>query len=170
MPSKRPLDRRTWWPIHEPRSRGIGSSSGADGQQSSPTSGRSFRHRPAFCPDRFATTLVFRRIHKLHESLRAVLHDARHLLAVFAVFAADYQRSTSRSPRKSWAADGLANSRTAAAPAVLSLFSAVLVRENPRNAKRSPPQENRFIALPHICNISRKRGDCQYHKCLLAPP
>src|ERR1700720_1026635 len=82
--------------------------------------------------------LVFRRVHKLHESLRAVLHDARHLLAVFAVFAADYQRSTSSSPRKSWAAAALANSRTAAAPAVTSLFPTVLVSENPRTAKRSP--------------------------------
>jgi hypothetical protein len=29
------------------------------------------------------------------------------VLAVFAVFATNYQRSTSRSPRKSWAADRL---------------------------------------------------------------
>jgi hypothetical protein len=43
-------------------------------------------------------------------------------LAVFAVFAANHQPSTSPSPRKSWAADGLANARTAAASAVLSLF------------------------------------------------
>src|SRR3984893_15991924 len=98
---------------------------------------------PFTCNGSEFVLLVFRRVHKLH--------DARHLLAVFAVFAADYQRSTSRSPQKSWAADGLANSRTAAAPAVLSLFSAVLVRENPRNAKRAPPQENKCIAVPHIC-------------------
>src|SRR6266851_2772040 len=48
-------------------------------------------------------------------------------LAVFAVFAANYQPSTSPSRRKSWAADGLASARTAATPAVLSLFLAVLV-------------------------------------------
>jgi len=45
--------------------------------------------------------------------------------AVFAVVAANYQPSISYSPRKSWADNGTANKRTAAASAVLSLFSAV---------------------------------------------
>src|ERR1700739_1268901 len=99
---------------------------------------------------------VFRRIQKLHESLRAVLHDARHLLAVFAVFAADYQRSTSRSPRRSWAADGLAKARTASAPAVHSLFPAVLVSENPRNAKGSHRRKTvRDITEKKILSLSQ---------------
>jgi hypothetical protein len=50
-------------------------------------------------------------------------------LAVFAVFAAIYQRSTSRPPRKSWAADGLAISKTARQPAVRPLFFAVFMAQ-----------------------------------------
>jgi hypothetical protein len=48
------------------------------------------------------------------------------VLAVFAVLPTNYQRSTSRSPRKSWAADGSAMRKTARLPAVLPLLSAVL--------------------------------------------
>src|SRR5229473_4749707 len=62
-------------------------------------------------------------------------------LAAFAVFAANYQPSTSRSRRKSWTADGLAHARTASASAVLALFSAVLVGKNPRTAKGALPSE-----------------------------
>src|SRR5712691_7711150 len=74
-------------------------------------------------------------------------------LAVFAVFAANYQPSTSRSRRKSWAADGLANARTAAASAVLSLFSAVLV------GKIQEPQKG---ALPPETGSSRRVIDSAY--------
>jgi hypothetical protein len=48
------------------------------------------------------------------------------VLAVFAVLPTNYQRSTSRSPRKSWAAEGSAMGKTARLPAVLPLLSAVL--------------------------------------------
>jgi len=70
--------------------------------------------------------LGFRRIHELHKA-NGPCYTAQGTLAVFAVFAANYQPSTSPSRRKSWAADGLASARTAATPAVLLLFLAVLV-------------------------------------------
>jgi hypothetical protein len=49
----------------------------------------------------------------------------RHDPGTFAVIAANYQPSISNSPRKSWADNGTANKRTAASPAILSLFCAV---------------------------------------------
>jgi hypothetical protein len=56
--------------------------------------------------------------------------------AVFAVIAANYQPSISRPPRKSWADNGTATRRTAAASAVLSLLSAVLEEKKFKNRKR----------------------------------
>jgi len=66
---------------------------------------------------------VFRRIHELHKA-----NGAMHL-SLFSLFSLFLRQFISRGhlllPRKSWTADGLANARTAAASAVLSLFSAV---------------------------------------------
>jgi hypothetical protein len=73
-----------------------------------------------------------------------VLHGAKAPLAAFAVFAGNYQPSTSPSPRKSWAADGLANERTAAASAVLSLFSVVLVGKKVQEPQQGHYRRNRF--------------------------
>jgi hypothetical protein len=47
--------------------------------------------------------------------------------AVFAVLAANYQRTVSRSRQKSWAASGAGIDKTARPPAVLPLFAAVFV-------------------------------------------
>jgi hypothetical protein len=70
-------------------------------------------------------------------------HD-RGTFAVFAVIDANYQPSTWRSPRKSWADNGTANQRTAAAPAVLSLFCAVLKKSARRVIEFSWPQPEAF--------------------------
>src|SRR5216683_1954728 len=75
-------------------------------------------------------------------------------LAVFAVFAANYQPSTSPSRRKSWAADGLASARTAAASAVMWLFSRCFGWEKSKNRKRGTTAGDRFIAPSDRLRIS----------------
>ena len=66
------------------------------------------------------------RIHKLHKA------DGAMHLWLFLLFLLFLRQFISRGhlllPRKSWTADGLANARTAVAPAVLSLFSAVTAK------------------------------------------
>jgi hypothetical protein len=56
-------------------------------------------------------------------------------LAVFAVFAANYQPSTSRCPQKSWSFEDWSIEGTARYLAVLSLFFAVLSKKTATLAK-----------------------------------
>jgi hypothetical protein len=61
-------------------------------------------------------------------------------------FPENYQPATSRSPRKSWTADGSTNAKTARRLAVLSLFLAVPVRKD-KNREGDTTAANRFSAL-----------------------
>jgi hypothetical protein len=69
------------------------------------------------------------------------INKTRWLFLLFLLFLPEnYQPATSRSPRKSWTADGSTNAKTAKHLAVLSLFLAVSVRKT-RIAKATlPPQ------------------------------
>jgi len=82
-------------------------------------------------------------------------------LLFFAVFAANYQPSTSRFPQKSWTADNLANERTAGDAAVLLLFSLFLSLIR-KDREGGTTIRNKFTtSLDVICMLK------SYHDCVV---
>ena len=139
---------------------GIGSLNGISANRQNPTSlaGRPISAADAAHPEVFdfeefldpyssASATRLRLFHKMQKtSGQCHINKTRWLfLLSLLFFPKNYQPATSRSPRKSWTADGSTNAKTAKHLAVPSLFLAVSVRKD-KNREGDTTAANRFSA------------------------
>jgi hypothetical protein len=93
--------------------------------------------------------LVFRGIHEGRKSV-AVSGNAWSFSLFSAVFAVNYQPSTFRLPRKSWAFGGFGERKKSEAAAVVSLFSAAFIRDGEKGEGRTADRNHLSASIDEI--------------------